>query len=153
MKPRTPPAVLSLAARFIVGAVLVYAGASKAAGASEEFALIISAYQLLPREMLLSTAALLPWAELLLGWSLLLGFHVRAAGVGAGALFGIFLVALASVKLRGIELPSCGCFGEGLHFTTAQALLVDAALAALSLLAWRLRPSPFSLDSWSQRGL
>ena len=48
---RTAPPALGLAARLIVGGVLVYAGAVKAAGPAEEFALVIGAYQVLPSDM------------------------------------------------------------------------------------------------------
>ncbi|MBI3289218.1 MAG: DoxX family protein [Elusimicrobia bacterium] len=143
---------LGVAARLIVGGVLVYAGASKAAGAAEEFALVIGAYQVLPPEMNLTLATFLPWVELIVGWSLILGLRLHAAAVASCALFAAFLAALLSVQVRGIELPTCGCFGDSLHFTTLQALLFDSALAGLSFLAWKSAPAPLSLDSWTQGG-
>ncbi len=151
MSARVPP-VLGVAARLIVGAVLVYAGATKAAGPAEEFALVIGSYGLLPKDALLSAAAFLPWAELLLGWALILGVRLRAAAAGSGALFGAFLFALISVQARGIELPNCGCFGDGIHFTPLQAVLFDSALAGLCFLAWKSAPASLSLDSWTEGG-
>lgn len=144
-------APLGLLGRLVVGAVLVYAGAGKAAGPSEEFALVISYYRLLPRDMVMTTAALLPWVEVLVGWALLLGAFTRVAAGAAGALFGFFLLALTSVLARGIELPNCGCFGDALHFTIPQALLFDAVMLALCGLAWH-RGDALSLDKWAQRG-
>jgi uncharacterized membrane protein YphA (DoxX/SURF4 family) len=139
----------ALAARLLVGAVLVYAGAAKAGAPAEEFALVIQSYQVVPPSLALPMAGLLPWAELLLGWALLLGVETRTAAAGAGALFGLFLAALGSVVARGITLPNCGCFGDALHFTPSQAFLFDSALCALSWTAFR-GPAPWSLDGWAR---
>ena len=150
MKLNVSP-VAGLAARVIVGAVLVYAGATKAAGPAEEFALVIGAYDVLSKEMVLTAAAFLPWVELLLGWSLILGLRLRVTAAAAGALFAGFLFALVSVKLKGIQLPNCGCFGDAIHLTPLQALLVDSALASLCWVAWTAAPG-LSLDSWMEGG-
>lgn len=142
---------LGLLGRLAAGGVLVYAGVSKAAGPTEEFALIISYYQLLPRDMVMTVAAFLPWVEVLLGWALLLGVFGRAAAGAAGVLSSFFLLALLSVLARGIELPNCGCFGESVHFTIPQALLFDAVLLACCWLAMR-HDGRFSLDKWADGG-
>jgi uncharacterized membrane protein YphA (DoxX/SURF4 family) len=152
MSAKDLPHSYGVAARLIVGAVLVYAGATKAAGPAEEFALVIGAYQVLPKDMLLSMAAFLPWVELLLGWALILGAERRAAAAGAGVLFGGFLLALLSVIARGIELPNCGCFGDGVHFTPPQALLFDLALVSLCFVSWKAGDSKLSLDSLTRPG-
>ena len=151
MSTRIPPA-LGLAARLIVGGVLVYAGATKAAGPSEEFALVIGSYDILSKEMVMTAEAFLPWVELLIGWSLILGFRLRASAAAAGALFGAFIFALLTVQAKGIQLPNCGCFGDAIHFTPLQASLFDSLLIALSWLAWRAAPARLSLDSWAEGG-
>ena len=150
--PQLPPA-LGVAARVVVGAALVYAGAHKAAGPAEEFALVIGAYQMLPPDATQFVAVVLPWAELLVGWSLILGFQLRLAAGAALAMFGGFLLGLLNVQLRGIELANCGCFGDAVHFTPLQAMLVDLCLSGLAFLAWKSAPAKLSLDSWSERGL
>lgn len=150
MKAPAPPA-LGLAGRLLAGAVLVYAGATKAAGPAEEFALVIGSYQLLGKDASMSAAAFLPWAELLLGWALLLGFRLRLAAAGAGALFVAFVFALASVQLRGIELPNCGCLGDGIHLLPWQAFLLDAVLLAGCAAAWKAAPR-LTLDGWVDSG-
>ena len=151
MSVKIPPAV-GLAARVLVGAVLVYAGAGKAAGPVEEFALVIGSYDVLPRDMVLTAATFLPWVEIIVGWSLILGLKLRASAAGAGALFGAFLFALLTVKAKGIELPNCGCFGDGIHLTLTQGMIFDAALGALCWLAWKSAPARLSLDSWAEGG-
>lgn len=143
----------ALAARLTVGAALIYAGASKAAGPAEDFAYILSAYDVLPRDFTLPAAAVLPWLELLVGWALVLGVGTRQAAACAGGLFACFLAAVSSTLLRGIPLPNCGCFGETIHLSPAQALIMDFLLTGLCWLAYRDGPGPASLDSWTERGL
>lgn len=150
MKAPLPPA-FGLAGRLLAGAVLIYAGATKAAGPTEEFALVIGSYQLLGKDAAMSAAAFLPWLELLLGWSLLLGFKLRLAAAGAGGLFAAFLFALLSVQLRGIELPNCGCFGDGIHLLPWQAFLLDCAFLAGCAAAWKAAPK-LTLDGWADAG-
>jgi uncharacterized membrane protein YphA (DoxX/SURF4 family) len=150
MKPRT---LIALIARLFVGAVLVYAGASKAAAPTEEFALVIGAYDLVPPSMAQSMAGLLPYLELLVGWALILGVQVRMAGAAAGVMTGAFLFAIGSVIARGIPIPNCGCFGESMHFTPAHAFFFDCVLAAASWAVFSSEAGPLSLDSWAERGL
>lgn len=149
MNFKVPP-ILGVAARLIVGGVLVYAGATKAAGPAEEFAIVIGSYDLLSRDMVVTAATFLPWVELLLGWALILGFKLRGAAISTGALFVGFLFALANVKAKGIELPNCGCFGDAIHFTPMQAFLFDSFLVSLCFLAWRSAEGSLSLDSWTE---
>jgi uncharacterized membrane protein YphA (DoxX/SURF4 family) len=150
MKPRQ---AAGLAARLLVGAVLIYAGASKAAAPAEEFALVIQSYDVVPLSVALPLAGLLPWLELIVGWALLLGVETTTAAAVATGMFGLFLAALGSVLARGIPIPNCGCFGDAMHFTPLQALLFDSVMGALSWTAYRAGSGPASLDSWSQRGL
>jgi uncharacterized membrane protein YphA (DoxX/SURF4 family) len=149
MKPRDAAV---LAARVLVGAVLVYAGASKASAPVEEFANVVQSYGLLSSDLSLSTAAVLPWLELVVGWALLLGVQTRASAAGAVGLFAVFLTALGSALLRKIPLPNCGCFGDGWHFSTGHAFLFDCGLAALCVLCFLSDPGPASADAWIARG-
>ncbi|MDE2490467.1 MAG: DoxX family membrane protein [Elusimicrobia bacterium] len=150
MKPR---AAVALAARVAVGAVMVFAGASKLALPAEEFARVIEAYGLVSASTALSMAGLLPWLEVLLGWALILGVRARWAAVAASALLASFLFALGHVILIGIPIPNCGCFGAAVHFTPAHAFLFDSLTLALCWIVFRSEPDPLSLDSWANRGL
>lgn len=143
--------LLGALGRVVLGAVLVYAGATKAAGPSEEFAMVIANYRLLPPDMVLTVASFMPWAEVFLGWALVLGVFVPHAAAAAGGLFSVFLFALLSVLARGIQLPNCGCFGGDWHFTVPQTLLLDSCLLALCWAAFRHGRS-LSLDKWAERG-
>lgn len=149
MKPRS---AATLAARLIVGGVLVYAGAAKAAAPAEEFANVILNYGLLSPDLALPMAAVLPWIELALGWSLLLGVQTRTAAAGAGGMFGVFLLALGHVVLKKIPLPNCGCFGDVTHLTPAQGLMFDSLLTALCAAVFAYDEDSMSLDAWAARG-
>lgn len=143
---------LALVARVLAGAVLAWAGALKASAPAEEFALVIESYRLVSPEMALPLAVLLPWAELVVGFSLLSGFLTRRAAVAAAALNAVFILAIASTKLRGIELPHCGCFGGGWHPRPSVTMAVDVVLLILALLAYRFGRSRWSLDNWADAG-
>jgi uncharacterized membrane protein YphA (DoxX/SURF4 family) len=141
------------AARLAVGAVMIAAGLSKAAAPAAEFALVIQTYGLLSPSLALPAAGILPWIEIALGWALVLGVETRLASAAAGGLFAVFLAALASVLVRGVPIPNCGCFGSLVHFSPAHAFLFDSVLVALCWTAFKGGPGRLSLDSWSERGL
>lgn len=160
MKPEStlPPApsaaaTAALAARVLVGFALVFSGALKAAAPAEEFAIVIENYRLLPDDMTLTFAALMPWLEVFGGLALTLGFYTRLAAAAAMAMLGSFIFALLSTKLRGIELPHCGCFGGGIHLTAWQAIFLDCFLSACAWLSFKYGVLKASLDNWVNAGL
>lgn len=138
----------ALAARIVVGLVFIASGALKASKPPEEFAVVIDSYGLVSPGLSLSLAAFLPWIELLLGWSLLLGYFTREAAAAVFGLTIVFLGALGSIMARGIPLPNCGCFGGAVHLPIWASMLLDAVLAGLSYLAFRNAPGGPSLDNW-----
>ncbi len=149
--PSAAPAWLpwaGLAARLVVGAVLVVSGALKAAGAPEEFAIVISFYRIVPDSMVMSLAAILPWIELFVGWALILGYFTKQAAAAAIGLSSVFFLALLSTKLRGFNLPNCGCFGATWHVPPSATMGLDAALIALAAVALRHGGRRASLDNW-----
>ncbi len=145
------PPWLGLASRVALGSVLVLAGTLKAGSPAEEFAVVIESYRIVPQDMALTLAAFLPWAELLAGYSLILGYLTRQAALASGALLAGFIAALLSARLRGIELPHCGCFGAGWHPSPDLTLLMDLGLAALAALSFRSGARRLSLDNWVER--
>jgi uncharacterized membrane protein YphA (DoxX/SURF4 family) len=149
MKPRD---YSLLAARVLVGTVLVYAGASKAAGPSEEFANIIVSYGLIGADLARPLAAFLPWIELAVGWALLLGVEIRTTAAVSVGLFAMFIFAIGHAIAIGIPLTNCGCFGDGVHIPPKLGLLLDAGFAALSFLCWRRGAGALSLEGWAERG-
>ncbi|MFA6002766.1 MAG: MauE/DoxX family redox-associated membrane protein [Elusimicrobiota bacterium] len=154
MIPRHPALPwLGIAARMLVGLVLVMSGTYKAAAPPEEFALVIDAYRMIPSaDLIQAMAVFLPWLELLVGFALILGYFTRHCAVAAAGMFGVFITAILSIKLRGIDLPNCGCFGFGFHPQPLQTAIMDALLFGAALLAYRHGPDRLSLDNWGGSG-
>lgn len=141
------------AARILAGLVLLAAGFQKAVAPPQEFAAVMDAYQLLPEAWLVPAAQLLAWAQVLAGAALAAGYLTRLSAAAAGSLYGLFWLVLASVKLRGIPLEDCGCFGPSIQLSPLQTLGIDTVLIALAWLAWRDGGRLVSLDSWIEAGV
>ena len=148
---KDPPAWAGLAARVLGGAVLIVAGTLKAAAPAEEFAVVIEAYHLVSPDAALSLATFMPWAELLVGYSLIFGYLTRPAAIAAALLQLSFIGALAWTKAQGIELPNCGCFGAGWHPSPGTTMALDAVLTVLAYVSLRSGSSLLSLDNWVGR--
>jgi uncharacterized membrane protein YphA (DoxX/SURF4 family) len=131
-------------ARLILALVFVYAGAVKAQDVVA-FAGHVAAYQILPYAMNYFVAATLPYVEFLAGVLLLLNVRIRPALVVVGSLTLVFMVALSSALLRGLEID-CGCFdpGGGQDVTAGVALWRDVGLMVLVVLTWWLRSRTIS---------
>jgi uncharacterized membrane protein YphA (DoxX/SURF4 family) len=132
--------------RWAAGGILLAAGLSKVRMPAEEFAYIIESYRLIPFSMTLPLARVVPWLEIMAGASLLAGWLTRAGAAGALGLFMMFIGALGSALLRGIDLNNCGCFGP-YHGDPLWVLAMDTALGLLCL-GVALHPCRrFSLDA------
>ncbi|MBI2069133.1 MAG: DoxX family membrane protein [Elusimicrobia bacterium] len=143
------------AARLIVGLVLFISGYLKLLSPVEEFAAAIEAFQVLPLALVPWAAKTIPWAELFIGGFLAAGYLTTLSAVAAGSLNSAFFLALASLKIRGIAVGECGCFGSaGPHLEPWQVMILDAVLITLSavLISRRRQINPFSLDRWIARG-
>lgn len=125
--------------RLVLALTFVYAGAVKMQDVVA-FAGHIAAYQILPYAMNYLVAATLPYVEFLAGLLLLLNARVRPALLVIGSMNLIFMAALLSVLLRGLDID-CGCFdpGGGQDVTAGVALMRDIGLMILVVLVWCLR--------------
>ena len=94
--------------RFFLGAVFLWAGGTKIVN-PHDFATIISNYQLLPDLLVNIMAVWLPWIEVLCGILLICGLWVEGSLVVINTLLIIFIAALISNWIRGIDVD-CGCF-------------------------------------------
>ena len=102
---------VGLLARLIVAGFLIVAGYLKfpdPAGNVRD----VRAYRILPESMVPTVGHALPAVELLVGFLLVLGLVTRYAAVVAALFFLAFIIAIASVWARGLEI-NCGCFGHG----------------------------------------
>ena len=126
-------------ARLSLALVFVYAGAVKIQDVVA-FAGHVAAYQILPYALNYLVAATLPYVEFLAGVLLLMNVQVRPALAAIGAMTLMFMVALVSVLVRGLDID-CGCFDPsgGQDVTAGVALLRDLGLMGLVMLTWWLR--------------
>lgn len=139
-----------LLARLVTGGVWIVAGGAKLTdpAASVE---AVRAYELLPWSVAEWVGLALPALEVVIGVALVLGVFARGAAVVSAVLFVGFIIGIASVWARGIEID-CGCFGGGGYDPDAASkypweIARDAALLAASLLVVFVRRTPLALDS------
>jgi uncharacterized membrane protein YphA (DoxX/SURF4 family) len=140
------PQVVTLIIRVLVGALFIFAGASKM-GHFNDLAAAIAGFRILPETVIGPLAVLLPFFEIALGLYLVAGLFTRGAAIVAAVQLAIYAAAIASAVIRHIP-AACGCFGPQ---DTATAdwphAFADLALAAIcALLAWRA-PGLFALDT------
>jgi len=132
-------------ARFLLGALLVAAGALKI-GHGPALAGAIAGFRLLPANVIPALAVVLPPFEILVGLYLVAGLLTRIAGGVAAGMFVLYAASIASAVVRHIP-ANCGCFGPG-EAATADWPHVgfDLVLAAIGFfIAWRA-PGALALD-------
>jgi uncharacterized membrane protein YphA (DoxX/SURF4 family) len=141
---------VGLLARLVVGGVWIVAGALKLTDPTASVQ-AVKAYELLPTSLVETVGYLLPALELVVGLALVLGVMTRGAAAISALLFVAFIIGIASVWARGMEID-CGCFGGGGVDPDASSgypweIARDAGLLILSaFLVWQ--PSTrWSLDS------
>jgi len=115
--------------RLILGCFFVYASFDKIAHPAE-FARIVYNYHFLPTSAINLFAVILPWIELMCGMALILGLFVESASLLIGFLLGIFIVALSSAVIRGLDI-SCGCFSTA---SSSEKVVWDTIIRDLIML-------------------
>lgn len=103
--------ILNWASRIFLAGIFFYSGYVKWQEPLQ-FAANLTAYQLLPQNLILPVVTYLPWFELALGAMLLIGWKIRWTAAVTAALLSMFIVAMVITYFRGIE-ADCGCFGSG----------------------------------------
>lgn len=120
--------------RLVLGGLFLYAGLIKA-GDVTAFARDVAAYELLPYALNYLVAATLPYVEIVAGALLVANRHVRAASLLLAVLTVVFMGAIVSVLLRGLEVD-CGCFGGSGATPPGLALLRDFVILGLAHLTF-----------------
>ena len=118
-----------------MGLVFAYAGAAKvlALGA---FLDNIENYRMLPHAAAVALSIYLPFLEIGCGLALLSRRFERGALLLTGGMTAMFVVALVSAWLRGLNIE-CGCFGSGgARGQYGLALARDGTLLATVRLLW-----------------
>ena len=99
---------LPLLARFILGAVFIYASLDKIADPIT-FSTNIDNYHISPIAINNLAALIIPWVELILGLSLITGVLLDGASILTMALLVFFIFIISQAYVRGISI-NCGCF-------------------------------------------
>ncbi len=144
---------LVLLARLVLGALFLYASYDKLGG-SQMFADSIENYRLVPRWMINPMAIVLPWVQFIAGVCLLLGVFAPGAGLVSACLYAVFVGALVSALLRGLNID-CGCFtltGEGERIRWFAVFPRVLGLAASLLVVWSSRNPDWPWSLWACRG-
>jgi uncharacterized membrane protein YphA (DoxX/SURF4 family) len=131
---------ITLVLRIGVGGVFVYAAWVKLFQFSDGrlhlipwqlFAMAVDSYQILPQAGVELVAKTLPWAELVIGFLLVIGRWVRWASLITSALLAVFFTLIVRAYAKGQEI-SCGCFGPG-EVISWKTMLRDGSILAASL--------------------
>ncbi len=141
---------LGLIARLVTGGVWIVAGALKVTDPSASIA-AVRAYELLPGSLVEPIGLALPAVELVVGLALVVGVFTRGAALVSGVLFAAFIIGIASVWARGIEID-CGCFGGGGPKADAASsypweIARDVALLAASGYLMAVRRTRLAVDN------
>jgi uncharacterized membrane protein YphA (DoxX/SURF4 family) len=129
--PRPLSTLFALICRLTLAIIFFYAGIEKIIN-PQEFAVAIYNYQLLPDCIINMLAAVLPWLEVMIAVSLVIGIYARGAALISALLFLIFATALTINLVRGLDI-SCGCFGASLGNISWLYLARDLSLFCMSV--------------------
>jgi uncharacterized membrane protein YphA (DoxX/SURF4 family) len=140
---------VGLVLRLFLGAVLVYAGATKI-GHPLTSQRAVQAYELLPDGLANTIGLALPFVEVVLGVLLVLGLFTRPAAIAATVLMVAFVLGIAQAWARGLTID-CGCFGGGGKIGAGetkypQEIARDVAFALAGVWLWWRPRSLASLD-------
>ena len=116
---RSLTSAFALLARFIPGVVWIWAGGAKL-GDLYNSAQAVWAYEILSWRVANVVGHVLPAVEVVVGLALIAGLLSRFVGAASGLMLIAFVIGIASVWARGIEID-CGCFGGGGYDPNASA--------------------------------
>jgi len=143
------PEIIGLAARLILGLVLVVAGGLKVTSPAVS-ARAVRAFQILPYDFAGYVGYALPVVEILVGLLLVAGLFTRMSALVGGLLMVAFIIGISSAWIRGLSID-CGCFGGGGTVASRQTqypLDILRDVGVLACAAWLVaRPrTAYSLD-------
>ena len=140
---------VTLAARILLGVVLVLAGYLKAKSPAQA-QMAVRAYKLLPISIANIFGLALPWLEIGAGVLLIVGIAVRYAALFGGLLMLLFVGVISQAWARGLSID-CGCFGGGGqvaagHTKYLQEILRDLGLTLSAVFLYLNPHGKFGLD-------
>jgi putative oxidoreductase len=131
------PGWVSWILRLTIAAIFIYAGITKVM-TPLRFITDVNNFHLLPWASAVGLAFYLPWLEIICGVALI-GWQLdRGAVLILLVLTSMFLVAIASARVRGIDI-SCGCFGHAAKdLSFASHLALNLGIIAILLMFLRI---------------
>jgi uncharacterized membrane protein YphA (DoxX/SURF4 family) len=144
--------ILLFGGRLLVGAMLVLAGVLKLKAGSQWFLRQILAYDLVKGKTAFLLAKGLPWAEILCGFLLMIGFLSPLVSLMSFILLWGFTATVVSTFLR--DRPAdCGCFGRNTNSQTKRVrwtvVYRNLGLMGTLLIISIADVNPLSIDVWS----
>lgn len=118
--------VFHLGLRILIAFVFIYAAYSKIFDPLK-FSNDVLGYRILPTKIVNIMAVYLPWLELYCALFILIGIFLNGSLLFIGGMLLMFIVALSSVVIRGIDI-SCGCFGDHSHGVGWPLIIQDSLL-------------------------
>ena len=144
---------IDLLCRVFLGGIFIAAAVPKIAD-PEAFAISIATYQILPLSLINIKAIALPWAELIAGVLLIVGFRTKAQALVINGMLVMFIVAIYIAMSKGVE-AQCGCFGaeaeEAMNGLTWSKIIEDLGWLLIGLYILLGSPNRISLDSLISR--
>lgn len=133
--------------RMLTGAILLIAGIAKLKAGYSQFTKAILGYDIVPEKTAWILARGLPWAEVVSGGLLVVGFFSQMAAIAATTLLLLFSSAIALSLLRGRD-NDCGCFNSSERVQRVQWRLIyrNVALMAILLAIYAFAGGALSLD-------
>ncbi|HEV8072614.1 MAG TPA: MauE/DoxX family redox-associated membrane protein [Opitutaceae bacterium] len=122
--------------RLLAGGVFLVAGVLKVLDPAR-FAADIDHFRLLPYFAVAPLALYLPWLEIICGLAVLVGAWRRSALVLLFALTVVFIAAITSAWMRGLDIR-CGCFGAASTAPLVVDLVFDLVLGGVLVWLWRV---------------
>ena len=132
--------------RLLLGGLLLAAGILKAHDGPAASVSTVVGYRILPQFAIAPLGVALPYLEIILGGSLVIGLFTRAVAWIASAQFLVFAIAVASLVIRQIQ-ADCGCFGSSVATPPSWGHVAgDLLLALLAAGVARYAPGALALD-------
>jgi uncharacterized membrane protein YphA (DoxX/SURF4 family) len=122
--------ILTLTFRFVLGVIFIYASLDKIQQPAD-FARVIQNYDMIPVILTNLAAIILPWLELYCGVFLIIGLFLRASAGMIATLMLLFIIAMATALIRGLEID-CGCYGMESQISSGR-ILEDVGLLIMAL--------------------
>jgi uncharacterized membrane protein YphA (DoxX/SURF4 family) len=142
---------LVLIVRFFIGLLFIVSSLEKIVDPAA-FAQSIANYKMVPGWLEVLVATILPWVELLCGFSVLFGALTRGSSFLLSALLIVFTLAVLVALARGLDI-SCGCFTQ--DPTSGKIgwmkILQNATLIVLTLFLYFSKSESFTLLQFLQK--